>query len=325
MIVAPIAVDVSLPMVSIIVPAFNEERLIRTTLDAIAAIDYPPAKLEVVVVDNGSTDGTSEVARSCGARVLIRPGVSVAALRNAGTAAASGAVLAFLDADCVPARDWLMNAVRSLHEGAGVTGCRVAVPEGGTWVERAWFGLPPVGRREVPYINSGNLIVDRKVFEQVGGFDETLVSGEDSDFCRRATAIAAIVADDRIQAVHLGNPKTLGQFLRREIWHGMGGLGATALTVKNKPLLGALALLGLSALQLIGLAIWLAGRGPALLLVATVSVAGLVMTSAVHRARSLRRPGLILQQGLLYYLYFVGRAIAVGRLWFRIDHPGRLR
>ena len=325
MLAARANVALDLPVVSIIVPVFNEERFIRTTLEAVRALDYPRTKIELVVVDNGSTDRTTDLARGCGARVLVLPDVSVAALRNAGAAVASGSVFAFLDADCVPARDWLMNAVHSLRKDADITGCRVAIPENGGWIERAWFALPHPGRRVVSYINSGNLIVPRQVFERVGGFDESLISGEDSDFCRRAGTHTRIVADAGIRAVHLGNPKTTSQFVRREIWHGVGAFASSAVTRKNKPLLGALVFLGLSLLQVIGAGIWVAGKGPTLFLAASAAVAALVLMSAVHRARTLSRPGLLLQQSALYYLYYMGRATAVCRVWLRVRPSSRIR
>ncbi len=302
---------------SVIIPAYNEERFIAATLGALADVDYPRDKVDVLVVDNGSTDRTLEIARAHGVGVRVEPEATVGGLRNAGRAHTSGSVLAFLDADCVPARDWLRHAVDSLRVEPCVTGSRVAVPDRGAWVETAWFASPPQGRRTVPYINSGNLIVERRIFDAVGGFDPRLPSGEDSEFCRRASAIARIVSDDRIRAVHLGNPKTARQFIRREIWHGMGGAGAAALTWRNKPLMGAVMLLTLTAAQVAGLAALAAGRGPALLLWTTAAIVGLVVASAVHRSGTAGRPGLIARLSVLYYLYYLGRGLALVRLALR--------
>jgi glycosyltransferase involved in cell wall biosynthesis len=277
----------------VIIPAYNEARYIADTLRALARV-AAPAPAEIIVVDNGSTDDTVALAGQAGARVLVRPGVSVAALRNAGRAEASGDVLAFLDADCIPSPDWLHWAIASMQDGGpSVTGSRVALPENGSWVERAWFSVPPQGRRHVPYINSGNLVVTRGVFDRVGGFDETLISGEDSDFCRRASLVAPVIADDRIRVVHHGNPKTVRQFFAREIWHGMGALGSSARSLGNKPLLGAIAVLVLTLGQALGLALWIAGSGPAVTAVSTAALVLLVGASAVHRARSLA-PGRLL-------------------------------
>ena len=314
-----------LPSVSVIIPAFNEEALITGTLRALADVDYPAGKLEILVVDNGSTDRTRSAAEELGATVLVSPGATVAGLRNLGAARSTGAVLAFLDADCLPVREWLTRAVASLEAGAGVTGSRVAAPERAGWVERAWFQPPPQGRREVPYINSGNLIVGRALFEGLGGFSEELVTGEDSEFCRRARARAPVIADDGIRVVHLGNPKTLRQFLRREAWHGLGALEPSARTLRNKPLVGAVAFVSLTAAQIAGAVLWAAGRGPTTLIVATTALLGLVGASALQRARWPASPSLLLQLATLYYAYYLGRSLALVRLLARGPHSRRVR
>lgn len=313
------------PTVSVIVPAYNEERLIGRTLQALNEVDYPKDRIEVVVVDNGSTDRTAEVAREHGATVVVHPSTSVAGLRNLGSTKSSGDVLAFLDADCVPSRDWLQHAIASLRLESCVTGARVALPDAGSWVEKAWFTQPPQGRMPVQYINSGNLIVERAVFERLSGFNERLISGEDSDFCRRASALTGIIADDRIRAVHLGNPKTALQFLKREIWHGMGAFSSSGLTSKNKPLLGTVALVFLSFLQIAGIFVWSQGGTQLIFLSASAGIVALVLLSAFHRMRSAADPRLALQVCILFYLYYLGRATALARLLFEAGSPGRSR
>ena len=302
------------PRVSIVVPALNEARLIGQTLAAVRALDYPAESVELVVVDNGSKDGTIEIARAYDAVVLACPGLTVGGLRNAGVARATGEVIAFLDADCVPDRDWLQRALDALRTGSGVTGARVAVPDTGGWIEKAWFSRPPLGRRRVTYINSGNLILERSVFERLGGFDPTLISGEDSDFCRRAAAVTTILSDDRIRAVHLGNPKSWLQFLRRETWHGMGAIGTSGLTLRNKPLIGAVMLLAMSATQVAGLLTLGTPFGRPIFVVSTAVVAAMTVASAIHRLRSLWPLSSVIQLALLFYLYYWGRAIALLRL-----------
>src|SRR5690606_5957874 len=107
--------------ITVVIPAFNEQDCLAATLRALQAQDYPAGRVEVIVVDNGSTDRTREIAAALGARVLVRPGVTIAALRNAGAAEARGEILAFLDADCVPAPDWARQAAERLSTGSCVT------------------------------------------------------------------------------------------------------------------------------------------------------------------------------------------------------------
>ena len=93
------------PLISVIVPALNEGSVIRRCLASLQQQRLPSDCFEVIVVDNGSTDRTREIARSFGGSlavtVLERSGVRIAALRNLGAATARGEFLAFLDADCV--------------------------------------------------------------------------------------------------------------------------------------------------------------------------------------------------------------------------------
>lgn len=311
--------------ITVVIPAFNEEGCLAVTLRALQAQDYPADRLDVIVVDNGSTDRTREVAAALGALVLVRPGISIAALRNAGAEAARGEVLAFLDADCVAAPDWARQAATRLAAGPCVTGARVGVPPHGTWIEQAWFAERPSGTREVSYINSGNMIVERRIFESIGGFDPRLITGEDSEFCRRARAVVPVIADDAIRVVHLGYPKTVRQFLKREIWHGIGGADRAALTIRNKPLMGAIAVAGLTLLVIAGTITWAWPFGQIVLAASSGALAALLLASAIQRVGLYAGAARLARVACLYYVYYIGRAIALGRSVFGLGRPSRMR
>src|SRR5687767_14260928 len=107
--VDPLAPDSSQPSVSVIIPVYNDtERLLRC-LEALEAQTYPRNRFEVIVVDNGSDVPVADTLnRHAGCAILVtepRPGGFVA--RNAGIERASGEILAFTDADCLPAASWL--------------------------------------------------------------------------------------------------------------------------------------------------------------------------------------------------------------------------
>ena len=169
-----------------IVPCLDAEQTLPQCLDAVRANDYPPDRVELILVDNGSRDRSPALARERGATVLSRPGASIGALRNAGAAAARGDVLAFLDADCVPRPHWLREGVRALQQAPGVVGYPYDAPDDASWVERAWFAQRQPGRREVAGLSGGNMLVPRELFQRIGGFDEALRTGEDAEFCTRA-------------------------------------------------------------------------------------------------------------------------------------------
>lgn len=104
--------------ISIVIPMFNEARHIgRTLLAAQKAADAANLECELIVVDNGSLDEGPQIARQFGAQVLVLPGVLIGALRNHGTAIATGEWLAFIDADVEMPEDWL-TLLFKLESGA---------------------------------------------------------------------------------------------------------------------------------------------------------------------------------------------------------------
>jgi cellulose synthase/poly-beta-1,6-N-acetylglucosamine synthase-like glycosyltransferase len=214
---------------SVIIPARNEEVAIRNCLESLARQQFSRERFEVIVVDNGSTDATVEVAtsfkHSLNVSVLSAPGVTVACLRNRGARVSAGTTLAFLDADMLVADDWLHQAEAIFQSTrTAVVGGPLSVPKGSSWVARYWFGrLAAHGKPS--YIRSGNLMITRSDFFSVGGFDEDLKSNEDCEFCLRArTSGMRMIERNEICAVHSGSPQTLGAFFRREIWHGTSTL-----------------------------------------------------------------------------------------------------
>ena len=212
---------------SVVIPALNEEVSIRRCLDSLSQQRFPANSFEVIVVDNGSSDRTVEIAESYkGAlhmTVLVVANVHISALRNAGATASRGKILAFLDADMVVPAGWLMEAEKIFqHSVATVVGGPFSVPEGSSWVARGWFGRSrPKATASPSYIPSGNLMVTRSDFFRVGGFDESLQTSEDCDFCCRARELGLKMSEcAAISVVHLGSPQTVSAFFRREMWHG---------------------------------------------------------------------------------------------------------
>jgi mycofactocin glycosyltransferase len=170
------------PSVSVIIPARNEERsigaLVRSVLEQLPA----GLQLEVLVVDDGSSDATAEVARLSGAVVLTLPprsgGGNPAIARNRGAWAASGEMLVFLDADCFPAPGWLERLLAAHAGGVAVVGGSLDLPAGLPAMARydyycGWYHVHsrrPAG--EVPNHPPGNLSVARDVFTRTHGFSE---------------------------------------------------------------------------------------------------------------------------------------------------------
>ncbi len=212
---------------SVIIPARNEEKVIGQCLECLARMDYPREAFEVILVDNGSTDCTMEIARSWGltlnVTVLQKPKVYISALRNFGVASARGELLAFLDADCLVPPGWLRQAEALLSaDGAGVVGAHYRIPSNSTWLARAWFDDETENQRsETPYVPSGDLLMSRANFLHIGGFDESIETNEDYELCQRAKAAGLPVrAFPQLEVIHLGTPQTLRAFYGKQRWHG---------------------------------------------------------------------------------------------------------
>jgi glycosyltransferase involved in cell wall biosynthesis len=158
--------------VSVVIPARDCAATIGATLAALEAQELDPNEYEVIVVDDGSADGTAEVAdRGAGPVKVIRGrDLGPAGARNAGVAAAQGEALAFTDADCVPQPGWLRTGLRTLERAELVQGAVRPAPgdTGGPFDHTIWVG------GESGIYETANLFVDRELFERVGGFEDWL-------------------------------------------------------------------------------------------------------------------------------------------------------
>jgi glycosyltransferase involved in cell wall biosynthesis len=214
------------PLFSVIIPVRNEEHNIARCLGSLKQMSFLSHAFEVVVVDNGSTDRTVEVASKFGEcftlRILERPGVYISTLRNAGASVARGQYLAFLDADCEVRADWLTQASGAASTVAGVFGAFYLIPVGSSWIARHWYAdRESEAPGEVSYLPSGNLFVSSKLFHQIGGFDESIQTNEDYEFCQRAWAAGfPVTCLPELRVVHWGTPQTLSGFFRKNRWHG---------------------------------------------------------------------------------------------------------
>lgn len=163
---------------SIIIPAFNEARLIEQTLRSVttslAANAGSGFSSEVIVVDNNSTDNTAELSRQAGARVIFEPINQIGRARNAGAAQATGEWLLFLDADSLLSPELLADIQRMIESrkyvGCGSTLRMEGLPWWANLTLQFWTGISILCRWA-----AGALVVCRRdAFQDVGGFDQEL-------------------------------------------------------------------------------------------------------------------------------------------------------
>jgi len=201
--------------ISVIVPMCNAEPYLAACLDALISQQYPTGDCEILLVDNGSTDRSVEIARRYErVTVLAEPGHGAYAARNRGIRSARGDVLAFTDADCAPDRSWLAAIAAAMAADAGLEllcGCRLpgrASPLLASLLayENAKDAFVLNGADpELYYGYTSNMAVRRSAFERLGVFLE-LERGADALFVRRLAAersCAAICYVSRAIVTHL--------------------------------------------------------------------------------------------------------------------------
>jgi glycosyltransferase involved in cell wall biosynthesis len=186
------------PFVSVIVPVWNDAGRLDECLHALEAQTYPGDSYEVVVVDNGSEDAVGPVvARHPRARLVHEWSPGSYAARNAGLIHARGEVVAFTDADCLPASDWMEKGLARLTRGGGrsVVAGRVEIfprtSRRANAVEQYEMLFALAQREFVRTYGFGataNLFVWKEAFERVGPFLAELKSGGDLEWGRRAAA-----------------------------------------------------------------------------------------------------------------------------------------
>lgn len=167
-------------MISFIVPAYDEERLLGATLAALHAAGQTVGEpYEIVVVDDGSTDRTAGIARERGAVVVHVAHRQIAATRNSGARAARGELLIFVDADTIVNEAVVRSAIDALHGGA--VGGGAAIQFDGTVPCYAKLLLPVVVHwfRLARLATGCFLFCTRDAFAATGGFDETFFGAEE--------------------------------------------------------------------------------------------------------------------------------------------------
>ncbi len=309
--------DHALPFVSIIIPCLNSERTILLCLKSIFRMNYPEDRFEVILVDNGSTDGTLDLIRGFNACFFVRPGVTISALRNFGARHSRGDIFAFLDSDCVVPKSWLRNALKLVKDKSiGVAGCGYGLPDNPGWVIKAWYLPASVSPKEVSFVPAGSMVVPRDVFNSIQGFDERLITGEDYDLCQRVRAKGyRIIASSLAQVAHLDSTDTILKFLKKEIWYGRGMLPSFS---PEKLLNRTIIFCHLFALFLILMVSALLLLCKGLFLTSSFIIFSLLLISASYRIfmkANCTRMKYFPQLIVLYFFYYLGRSFSLIQIY----------
>lgn len=208
------------PRFSIIVPAYNEARLLPRLLDSIniAASKYDRDNVEVIVADNLSTDNTQKIAESCGCKIVSVTQRRIAASRNGGAAVASGEIFCFIDADSALHPDTFFKIDEAMNNDRIVAGAT------GVYLERLSIGLMATYLMMMPMLwatgmDTGVVFCRREDFDAIGGYNEELFFAEDVAFLY---ALKRLGWTRRQKLTRLSGVKALGctrKFDEKGDWH----------------------------------------------------------------------------------------------------------
>jgi glycosyltransferase involved in cell wall biosynthesis len=215
------------PFVSVIVCSYNGGQTLGACLASLSKLNYPD--YEVILVDDGSTDNTAEIAEQFPhVRYIFQPNHGLSHARNTGAADAKGEVFAYTDSDCMADVDWLYYLIGTLVSGeyAGVGGPNVT-PPAQNWIQ-ACVAAAPGGPSHVlltdtvaEHIPGCNMAFYRSAFENVGGFDvEYHKAGDDVDFCWRLQQAGCVIGFSPTAIVWHHRRFTLRAFLKQQEGYG---------------------------------------------------------------------------------------------------------
>ncbi|MGB9379635.1 glycosyltransferase [Candidatus Binatus sp.] len=216
------------PKASVVVAAYNAAATLGECLASIRELNYPD--YETIVVDDGSTDSTSEIANQVGVRTIRVEHNGLAAARNTGVEAASGEVIAFIDADARADRDWLYHLIETItrRDAAAASGPNFA-PDPHSARAAAMAAAPGLPREvragddRLAQLCGCNMAITKAALLKVGGFDPMFTNaGDDVDLSWRLEASTETLAYAPGAVVIHERRATLAAYLRQQRGYGTG-------------------------------------------------------------------------------------------------------
>ncbi|MFC1747512.1 glycosyltransferase [Pseudomonadota bacterium] len=299
-------------LISFIIPALNEESNIGQTLTSINSFEKQSDKhsTEVIVIDNGSTDDTVNIAERLGAKVMIEPEATIAGLRNHGASIAKGDVFIFLDSDVLLTPQWNENidqVLEKVHESLDIiTGSHTVPPESNNWLLKYWFSSF-AAETESEHVGSAHMIMSKNLFEKLNGFNGKLVTAEDYDICYRAKKENVKIINDRnLKVIHEDYPLTVSNFIKREIWHGLGDCASISYALKSKSLIASVVFFSL-ILSIFGFGYF---DNYLLSSISLLSLCGLLLLSSWVKYKHSGYK-FVLINAIIFIFYYTGRLLSL--------------
>lgn len=217
--------------VTIVIPAYNSARTISLAIEACLNQDYPRDLLEIMVVDDGSTDATCRIVQSYvekhGIRYLYQENSGPATARNNGWKHAQGSIVAFLDSDCVPRKYWVHKMVSHYTEPNIVcVGSRYGIVNRSNLLACCIYFEFLIRYKRMPkhpkFLGSHGYSFRKSFLEEIGGYCEEykMASHEDNELAYRIHAKNCYTIFDKTNIVAHHFPTNLYKYLRIQMWHG---------------------------------------------------------------------------------------------------------
>jgi GT2 family glycosyltransferase len=258
------------------------------------------------VIDNGSSDSTLDIVHKYNLEYYVLPKLTIGQLRNEGVRRSESPVVGFIDSDCEVSCDWITSVLKHFEdESVAVVGCMYNLPHQASFLEKYWIGNPNDSISEDCLIPAGNMAVSKRIFDIMGGFNEKLISGEDVYLLYKARFFGyKTISDPDIKNIHYGNPKTIFDLYRKEVWYGIWGDSIISrLKAFDKAFIASNIVLMIVIILIYGL-ISLKLR---LMLVSLLLFFSLTVASALDRKYNKKIEGSILYMMYCYSFYLVAR------------------
>ena len=216
-----------LPRVSVVVPVFNAQETIRECIQSLLNLNYPKANLDLIFVDNASTDKTSEILSQYeqDIRILHEPTKGPAAARNKGILNAATEIIAFTDSDCVVDPDWLRHLIPPLENPlVGAAGGTILAKRPFSRIERYGEIIhdhnSSINVFMPPAVITMNCTSRLSVLKKVNFFDERFIRCEDVDLSYRISQSGYMFAFQPHALVYHSNESTFSDIFREGFLHG---------------------------------------------------------------------------------------------------------
>lgn len=301
--------------ISIIIPVNNEEKHLPNLLESIDKYLKLNIDCQKIVVLNGCIDNSLDISVKYKCDIVqIKSRVFPSVARNKGVEHACHDIMAFIDADVVLTEQWskrILSLIPFLENNPyTITGDKYHISDNPSYLERYWFGS--YDHTSCKYINGGNIVTTKVLFNLLNGFDEKIETSEDEDFCRRARKSGANLKHDKeLRAIHNGYPRNIKSFIKRERWHGIGDFQKLDNLINSPVALITLLFVSIHGILIAAIPfLLLHGEYTILIFFCLVFIISICLICSFIKFRyaGLRK---ILVCCVIFYFYFMGRSLAL--------------